>query len=276
VRAKRRWIYAAIGAVVILGGGAAIAASSLANCEQDEEVARSPVQPSAANAVAPAPSAPPAPLNGLCRAGMAWVPGGNGRDRKDIPAFCMDLTEVTAAAFDACVSDGRCSADHPGWTTGDGNIFAPEPRCNLGVTSRANHPMNCVDWQQSATYCQVQGKRLPTEEEWEWAARGVAEWRKYPWGEEAPKGQLCWSGVEKRDSTCAVGSFPEGDGFGGIHDLAGNVSEWTQTNYDASGATRVFRGGNWNNDDAFSVRASGRDMTVPRGRFSNLGFRCVQ
>jgi formylglycine-generating enzyme required for sulfatase activity len=188
---------------------------------------------------------------------------GVHHDVVTVHPFCLDQTEVTVDAYTACVQAGKCTAD---LTSGDG--------CNYGVSGRGNHPMNCVDWTQSAAYCHAQGKRLPSEDEWEWAARGGSEGRAYPWGASEPDAQLCWSGVAKREGTCAVGSYPAGDAPGGIHDLAGNVCEWTSTSHE--GNTRVDRGGGWSNNDASGVSTAFRDWFAGSSRFSFLGLRCAR
>lgn len=92
-----------------------------------------------------------------------------------VAAFCMARTEMTVAEYDACVAAGRCTAA--------GALH--NPHCNTGMSGRSNHPINCVDLAQATAYCEAQGARLPTEEEWEYAARG-AEGRRYPWGSAAP------------------------------------------------------------------------------------------
>ncbi len=247
-------------------------------------------RPSGAQTASPAASlaAPPAPPPS-CPAGMAGVAGGtftmgerevaataavSKLAKVTVPPFCMDVTEVTVDRYAACATSGACTADHPGQWTADGATFAADAACNFGVSGKGNHPMNCVDWAQSTAYCRARGKRLPTEEEWEWAARGGREGRPYPWGDAVPSGQLCWSGVTRRSGTCAVGSFVAGDALGGIHDLAGDVWEWTSSNDDLD--TRVRRGGGWINDDRTSPRTAHRGRSAAAFRTDLLGFRCVQ
>jgi formylglycine-generating enzyme required for sulfatase activity len=95
-------------------------------------------------------------------------------------------------------------------------------------------------------------------------------------GNAAPNAQLCWSGLQKRDGTCPVGTFPEGDAPGGIHDLAGNVWEWTSGSYDPIGAARIFRGGSWFNFNPTGMRVALRSWLGPILRGSVVGFRCAR
>jgi formylglycine-generating enzyme required for sulfatase activity len=213
---------------------------------------------------------------------MASVTGGTftmgqRKDTVTVQPFLTDVTEVTVDAYAACVGAGGCTADHPGQWTTDNMTFLADDKCNYGVAGRGSHPMNCVDWNQAVAYCGWAKKRLPTEEEWEWAARGQSRGTAYPWGNDAPSSlawwnrRACWN---RKDGTCAVGSYPAGDAPGGIHDLAGNVSEWTASNYDAAGSARVFRGGNWENADASILRASFRPGSPAWFRYYTVGFRC--
>ena len=128
-----------------------------------------------------------------------------------VSAFCVDETEVTVAAYATCPS-GTCS--RPGTVA----------NCNWGVSGRDQHPVTCVDWSQSRAYCQWRGGDLPTEAQWEFAARGT-EARTFPWGESAPGSQLCWSGGEpgRRTSSCAVRSFLSGAKPSGLFDREGSV-----------------------------------------------------
>jgi formylglycine-generating enzyme required for sulfatase activity len=207
---------------------------------------------------------------------MASLPGGTFKmgqrgDTVTVRAFSLDVTEVTADAYAACVRAGGCTADHPGEWTLDGKEFKADGRCNYGVRGKGNHPMNCVDWNQATAYCQWAGERLPTEEEWEWAARGQSRGTTYPWGNDEPGSRGCWG----QPGTCEVGSYAAGDAPGGIHDLAGNVWEWTASNDVASASGRVDRGGGFNGN-ATSLLASYRSNLTPTSRSGLVGFRCAR
>jgi formylglycine-generating enzyme required for sulfatase activity len=219
----------------------------------------------------------PAAGTGGCPAGMMKVAGGSFKmgDRGDqvtVDGYCLDVTEVTVEAYASCTTGGKCS---------DSGLSCDSTYANWGKAGRGTHPINCVDWNQSDAYCKAQGKRLPTEEEWEWAARGGEKGTTYPWGNEAPGRQLCWDGEGSdlgkgnRQSTCPVGSYAAGDAPQGIHDLAGNVWEWTSTVYE-SGPGRVYRGGGWYNVDPSYLRAAFRLGSSPSYRNNNLGFRCAR
>jgi formylglycine-generating enzyme required for sulfatase activity len=203
---------------------------------------------------------------------MVLIPGGTFQlekrgDTVSVAPFLIDETEVTAGA--ACVKAWKCIAE------GLSGEYA-----TYGVAGKENHPVNYVDWNRAAAYCAAVGKRLPTEEEWEWAARGTERGTMYPWGNDTPEKQLCWNGtgndrlLRAFEATCAVGSYPQGDSPEGIKDLAGNVWEWTSTAYDAS--SRVFRGGGWFNALPSLIVASDRGGYTPDQRNNNLGFRCAK
>jgi formylglycine-generating enzyme required for sulfatase activity len=196
--------------------------------------------------------------------------GSNDRLPDDQPlhmvtlkSFEMDLTEVTVAEYNTCVRTERCRQVEAEWKN----------ECNSGKSGRDLYPINCVEWDQAKSYCEWAGKRLPTEEEWEYAARGT-DGRKYPWGNAAPRSQLCWNGdgndagKMQRSLTCPVGAYPSGDSPFGLHDMAGNVWEYIE---DSSGA---IRGGSWTNAGEQHVRASARGFG--RHDFSSVGFRCAR
>lgn len=191
--------------------------------------------------------------------------------------FSIDQTEVTLAAYEACVGTGACSREELNY----------EYACNWGERSRADHPINCVSGAQAAAYCQWLGKRLPTDAEWTRAAFGE-KGRVYPWGDSEPfsTGSIavapCWAGVPndapggKRESSCAVKSSTKDvlyEGSEAVHGLAANVREWTAT---LNGAERVVRGGGWRST-ALAALGSGARTSLPEGRRANdVGFRCVK
>jgi formylglycine-generating enzyme required for sulfatase activity len=224
---------------------------------------------SPAPAAAPAtPAAAPTGGQGGCPVDMVSVPGGAfamGAREVTVAGYCMDLTEVTAGAYKACVDAGKCSAE--GLSCGDVATYQ--------APGKANHPINCVNAAQAAAYCAAHDKRLPAEEEWEWAARGGARAFTYPWGDESPTGQLCWASSGKIE-TCPVGSTPRGDNPQGIHDLTGNVWEWTATGFGGKGGLRVIRGGGFGDANPELIASSKRVPNRPTDRNINLGFRCVK
>jgi formylglycine-generating enzyme required for sulfatase activity len=201
---------------------------------------------------------------------------GNG-DRGEQPvhqvgveAFWLDRTEVTNAQFTRFVQAG---ARIQGFWRSE------------YTTGKEQHPVFNVTWYDAAAYCAWAGKRLPTEAEWEYAARGT-DGRRYPWGDTWDTSKA--NGNFQIPASTPVGSYAGGASPFGVHDLAGNVWEWTSTLYKpypysatdgredatASGA-RVFRGGAWDNAP-FYLRSASRLRVVPSDQFNYLGFRCAQ
>jgi formylglycine-generating enzyme required for sulfatase activity len=160
-----------------------------------------------------------------------------------------------------------------------------------------------VDYDQARTFCAWAGKRLPTEEEWEYAARAGAEGRKFPWGNDKPDqtrlngcGEECTKNLRAHrfpsgaalypasdgwPETAPVGSFPAGASKDGVLDMAGNVWEWTASQFATYDGTstepkRVLRGGSWGGGDARTERTTNRFRLVPTGRAQFLGFRCAK
>jgi formylglycine-generating enzyme required for sulfatase activity len=259
--------------------------------------------PSAATGTTAAPpsTAPSATAAGVAE-DMIKIPAGTftmGNDKEgpgDRPAhkvtlksFYIDKTEVTADAYRACADAGVCTARnvHPkrGYAAGAYG-------CNI-EKERGSHPANCVDREQADAYCTWAKKRLPTEAEWEYAARG-SESREYPWGNSAPTScaQAVLSGIGgscgQRKGTMPVGSAIDGASPFGVLDMAGNVFEWVADGYapyDAGDQTDplvplgnkkgVIRGGSWDYS-AQAAKTSFRTSWVSEAGNASIGFRCAR
>ncbi len=308
------------GAVFFLGRGSAPAAGTSAmNPVVPPPLASASAATSAAAAIA---SATPAG----CPAGMVQIPGGSFYMGSDdglplekpahqvvLQPFCMDQFEVTVDAYKNCSDSGRCK--RAGTTNewdgiADKERKAFDPLCNVRDPSgKARHPINCVDWDMADKFCREDGKRLPTEAEWEFSARGP-DGRKYPWGDDDPAsahmnacGKECvaWgvkNGIEEKAmydaddgfaNTAPVGSFPKGASRYGIQDVVGNVWEWVADYYGpyapgeqkdpkgpAEGTERVIRGGAWNGSYPSWVRPTFRYKDSPTKRSYGIGFRCAK
>jgi len=222
---------------------------------------------------------------------MLYIPDGEfimGSDDGDgdeqpvhsvyLDAFWIDKTEITNAMYAQCVSAGACDP--------------PEYDGNYSNSQYNDHPVVWVSWDDAVAYCKWSGVRLPTEAEWEKAARGGLEGMMYPWGDESPS---CQQNAENgaQYSTCGgqtmpVGSFSQ-NGYG-LYDMAGNVWEWVTDWYDSgyytnssssnptgpvSGEFRVLRGGAWGHFD-INIRSANRDGDSSTSTSSYVGFRCVR
>jgi len=226
---------------------------------------------------------------------MAFVPAGtfvrgsrDGHGEPDesprrliyLDAFYIDQFEVTVARYRRCVEAGACGAPEQ------------EKQCNWADAARTLDPVNCVSWNQSDEYCRWAGKRLPTEAEWEKAARGT-DGRVYPWGAEAPNCTLAnfYTGSHHycRGRTVAATEYMHAASPYGAVQMAGNVYEWTADWYakdayaraparnprgPARGRHRVVRGGSWFTPGA-DLRVTLRGPVPPVVRFNYLGFRCA-
>ncbi len=318
--------------VFIAAGAALLAVAAAAvvlvgrNHDKDRDARANPsAQPSVAVSVAP--SKP------HCDEGQVLIEGGEffmgSSDNKaldnekpthsvTLSSYCIDKTEVTVTAYLACSKIGKCA---PASKT---NAFADlddslrkviDPLCNVNDPSgKATHPINCVDWDMASNYCKRQGGKLPTEAEWEFAARGP-DGRAYPWGDEEPAskylngcGKECdawgkknhvenkvtfgmmYDGDDGYPNTSPVGSFPAGASRYGLEDVVGNVWEWTGDFFapytkdavkDPTGALssedgRVARGGAWNGPFPSWVRPTFRFHFNAENRSYGVGFRCAE
>jgi len=168
-------------------------------------------------------------------------------------------------------------------------------RCNWNDPGYENHPVTYVDWNQAKTYCDWAGGRLPTEAEWEYAARSAGQPIEYPWRHETATCHwaLMYNGVANgcgTGRTWPVCSKPSGNTAQGLCDMAGNVWEWVQDWYhsdyegapndgnaweDPVGSDRVGRGGSILSDADY-LRTFRRDHTDPATQYYDLGIRCVK
>jgi serine/threonine protein kinase len=221
-----------------------------------------------------------APPPALCPPGMANVAGGtffvaSKGDSVAIAPFCLDVAEATVSDWDACVKKGKCTTDS----------VTAEPLCNWkDRPKKDHHPMNCIDWDQADGYCAANGKRLPTPEEWEWAAHGGVAGTTFPWGEELARDQLCWSGLHKRVGlgTCEVRSHPAGITPFGVLDLAGNVSEWASADEKMHESVRPLVGDNWLTESVSFAKEPGGKTTIAsrlaarKLHEATIGVRCAK
>jgi formylglycine-generating enzyme required for sulfatase activity len=299
---RRRWIAVAVGVALLVGGGVLVRKRIAA-----ASTPFSIPEPAHTQKAVPIPGA------------MILIPGGtyqmgstDGFFKQEEPvhevrvkSFYLDETEVTVAAYAACARSGACV---PAPTTVDWvDMIEPHRQmwamfCNGDRPDRQDHPVNCVDYNQAEIYCKSLGRRLPSEEEWEYVARGGSEQRKYPWGNELPSakrsnicGAECGETVSKIRvwgplypesdgwvGTAPVGSFPEGDAKWGIKDLHGNVQEWLASincpfSEPACASTdRAARGSGFLSNQAHKVRSARRNGDVTWHRSGDLGVRCAK
>lgn len=242
------------------------------------------------------PKIPDAPDGMVYVAPATFTMGSDQNDANERPphkvtiskGFFIDKTEVRAGEYAICVRDGACTKNH--LKIGDKESING---CNQGddlATSR--HPVSCIDQDQAIAYCKSVGKRLPTEAEWELAARGT-DGRIYPWGNAKPT--TCWmaivggvSGACARKGTWEVGTTADGRSPVGAYDMAGNVWEWVGDGYEtypksdvtdpfvpATGSRGVLRGGSWD----YSMNAARTTSRLPLMRSVaqiSTGFRCAK
>jgi formylglycine-generating enzyme required for sulfatase activity len=195
-----------------------------------------------------------------------------------LDAYWIDQTEVTNAQYAKCVADhGACKEPIDDSSSTHSSYY--------GNSEFDNYPVIYVEWGMANAYCSWAGRSLPTEAEWEKAARGTDD-RIYPWGNNAPDKDLLNYNSIVGDTT-EVGKYPNGKSFYGAYDMAGNVWEWVNDWYDVypggdpaasknfGQKNRVQRGGSWDYYD-FVVRSASRNWDNPGSADFNLGFRCAR
>lgn len=202
-----------------------------------------------------------------------------------LDAYAMDKFEVTNARYQACVDTGHCTPPYRTYSWSHTEYY--------GNPAFADYPVIYVEWDQAEAFCAWEGKRLPTEAEWERAARGSSDTRKYPWGNDGTTCDLANTFVDSLcvGDTSAVGSYPAGISPYGVMDMAGNVWEWTADWYQydyysvsppnnppgpATGELRVLRGGSWNDSHLINLRVAHRYWDSPGSAGANIGFRCAR
>lgn len=224
---------------------------------------------------------------------MIYIPEGvfkmgNSAGRDDekpersvqLDAYWIDKFEVNVGQYQICVKDGTCREPK--------QFDSNSRRSYYNNPSFQDYPVIFVDWYQAQTYCEWAGGDLPTEAQWEKAARGTKA-REYPWGNTKPSKDLANFHETGIRDTEVVGSFPDGASEYGVMDLAGNVWEWVRDwyrgSYDprdtdnptgpSSGNEKILRGGSWFMKAEY-LRSSYRyKYSLPDKSYSGLGFRCI-
>jgi len=234
---------------------------------------------------------PPATITGKDGAPMVLVPAGEfpmGSEQGDddeqpvhrvyLDSFYLDTFEVTNGRFAKFVA---AIQSEPPWGFADQET----------PVVHAEQPVRWVNWLEATGYCLWAGKRLPTEAEWEKAARGT-DGRVYPWGNEPPTPTQAVFGLKEggADTVSPIGNRDKGKSPYGVHDLAGNLYEWVTDWYDEAvytpiptinprgpteGTTKVQRGGSYLNSP-YRLRSSFRTKGDPTEHDPNVGFRCAQ
>lgn len=246
-------------------------------------VAEESVTEAAATAPAVTPQAGDIRTNEVDGADYVFIPGGEftmgsdeGRPDEgpahtvEVDPFWLMRTEVTNEQYARCVEDGACN---------------PPASDDWQDPELSDHPVTHVTWEQAAAYAEWAGGRLPTEAEWELAAR-ADDGRPYPWGDELPTDELLNFNFAMGSSS-PVGSYPEGAGPFGNLDMAGNVEEWVADRYDAEyystspsrnpqgpdeGPLRTVRGGSYYSN-GMDVRSFAREKILPDASFDSVGLR---
>jgi formylglycine-generating enzyme required for sulfatase activity len=198
-----------------------------------------------------------------------------------LDSYWIDRTEVTNGMYYLCVDAGECRLPHEVGSNTHQYYYFDQPLY-------ANYPVIFVTWSEAQTYCDWAGRRLPTEAEWEKAARGTDR-RKYPWGNTSPNDNLLNFNKPLGGDTTSVGFYPAGASPYGALDIAGNVTEWTADWYDAmyysrspasnptgaaTGQYKVVRGGSFYSDEAYVLSAF-RHWVEPEKWDVLIGFRCA-
>jgi formylglycine-generating enzyme required for sulfatase activity len=253
-------------------------------CSSPEPIKDPSDQASASVSLAPGPpKTPPGMVMVPTTTFKMGVDGGNPNESPmhdvTVQAFFIDRLETTSAEYNTCFERKQCPP------AGEGEF------CNSLRPERDKHPANCIDKASAEAYCAFRGKRLPTEEEWELAARGT-DGRRFPWGDGEPNQDLlCWKRLDEKLGTCEVGTHPKGVSPFDVLDMSGNVFEWTSSPFckyghkagaeaqdESTGCTDQFvgRGGSWDYSNPLNVTTTARAGGPPGHKRDLLGVRCVK
>jgi serine/threonine protein kinase/formylglycine-generating enzyme required for sulfatase activity len=270
------WVYGGVAAAILVITIVTLAAKWMSERSEKKKVSSSS-EPAPLVAPAPPPPAPPE--------GMIYIPGGtfqmgynmaNGDLQSGPPhqvtvePFFIDKFEVTIEAYLK-------------------NQYLTRQTGQTGQTGETKLPMVNVTWREADSYCRSQGKRLPTEEEWEFAARGT-DGRIYPWGNVFERGRA--NAAHPSGDFSPVGSFPDGNSPFGVSDMSGNAMEWTDSDFrvyegsryrpsGCSGPCKVIRGGAYFDREQDSTAVFRREyepsiLSRRRNAYAVLGFRCAK
>lgn len=326
-------IFGVVGALSLIGGGVGIyfatrGPEKKTTSDDAEETSRSAKPPTSATTPAKSSKVPdPPPLastskpkpedrdgvtgkmvrlaGGAFQMGLVSEPGESPVRSAFVGPFEMDVTEVTVKAYAACVGAGACTAatDSVDWPGIGDLVRGYKPACNANLPAKQEHPANCLSFEDAEKFCAWAGKRLPTEEEWDYASRGGITGQPFPWGAAAPDatrtnrcGMECAQFYAKMGFTAAatymtndsfeftapVGSFPSGATATGLQDMEGNVWEWVASSFcpystpGCSESKKVIRGRSY--DDYLPNMSVGpvRAPAVATSRLPSVGFRCAR
>lgn len=327
-------LFGSLIAIGVLGAGAAYLKLRTDPPDSDSPIASVPATPPSVTA-APVDAGKSCPKDMILIEAAQFFMGSRTKSmmgnespehQVTLDAYCIDKHEVTVERFVSCTRIGKCRFAEPvnvfdGITLAQKKIY--DPVCSLyGAENgsavpegKGNYPINCVDYDDAKNFCEKMGLRLPTEAEWEHAARG-SDSRVYPWPSGEPGPELLngcdsecvawgkkhydpsaplsamYASSDGYATTAPVGSFPKGASVYGLQDMTGNVwewvadyyadypAEWEKTTQDnpkgpATGTDRVLRGGSWNSSDKSWMRPSFRFHYPPDKKTHGIGFRCA-